>query len=75
MAGPRADGASLSGRYRLGRVIGRGGMALVFEARDELLGRDVAIKVFRGGAGGEDEIRRQRLEVKMLASLSHHSLT
>lgn len=75
MAGPKADGGSLSGRYRLGRVIGRGGMALVFEARDELLGRDVAIKVFRGGAGGEDEIRRQRLEVKMLASLSHHSLT
>ncbi|MCU1438000.1 MAG: serine/threonine protein kinase [Naasia sp.] len=72
-----ADGSgSLSGRYRLGRVIGRGGMALVFEARDELLGRDVAIKVFRGaGDGGEDEIRRQRLEVKMLASLSHHSLT
>ncbi|BDZ47414.1 serine/threonine-protein kinase [Naasia aerilata] len=49
-------------------------MAAVFEARDELLGRDVAIKLFRPGAGGEDEIRRQRTEVKMLAGLNHHSL-
>jgi hypothetical protein len=49
-------------------------MAVVFHARDELLGRDVAIKLFRPGAAGEDEIRRQRTEVKMLASLNHHNL-
>jgi hypothetical protein len=65
---------SLRGRYRIGEVIGRGGMAAVFEARDELLGRDVAIKLFRPGVGGEEEIRRQRTEVKMLAGLNHHSL-
>ncbi|WP_246852788.1 protein kinase [Naasia sp. SYSU D00948] len=65
---------SLRGRYRIGDVLGRGGMASVYEARDELLGRDVAIKLFRPGLADDEEIRRQRSEVKMLASLSHHSV-
>ena len=37
----------LGDRYRVGREIGRGGMALVFLAHDEKHGRDVAIKVIR----------------------------
>ena len=42
-AGPPA---TVGGRYTLGDLIGRGGAADVFRARDELLGRDVAIKMF-----------------------------
>ncbi|WP_433801386.1 serine/threonine-protein kinase [Actinomycetospora sp. CA-084318] len=41
----------VGGRYTVGDLIGRGGAADVYRARDELLGRDVAIKMF--GTGGE----------------------
>ncbi|MEC5186087.1 tRNA A-37 threonylcarbamoyl transferase component Bud32 [Cryobacterium sp. MP_3.1] len=64
----------LRGRYRLLELIGRGGEGSVYRARDETLGRDVAVKVFEASATTEKDIRRQEDEVNLLASLSHHSL-
>lgn len=61
------------GRYTLGDLIGRGGAAEVYVARDELLGRDVAVKLFPAGVGEADESRRQR-EVQTLAGLNHPGL-
>ncbi len=64
----------LSGRYRLGEVIGRGGMASVYSARDENLGRDVALKLFAPQSADVDELKRQQAEIELLATLNHPSL-
>ncbi|MDI3212333.1 serine/threonine-protein kinase [Arthrobacter sp. AL12] len=64
----------LSGRYQLGEVIGRGGMASVYSARDVNLGRDVALKLFAPQSADPDELRRQEAEILLLATLNHPSL-
>jgi serine/threonine protein kinase len=68
----------VGGRYRVLDRLGHGGMADVFRAHDELLDRDVAVKVFRteSAAGPLDtnaELRRE-LELQSLAQLSHPNL-
>jgi serine/threonine protein kinase len=64
----------LSGRYQLGEVIGRGGMAAVYTAKDLNLGRDVALKLFAPQSAAPDELRRQEAEIELLAALNHPSL-
>ena len=61
-------------RYRLGEVVGRGGMSSVYRAKDENLGRDVALKLFAPQAPNADELKRQEAEIMLLATLNHPSL-
>jgi serine/threonine-protein kinase len=58
-------------RYSIERELGRGGMGRVFAARDEKLGRQVAIKVLAPGSGGEDALRRFEQEARAAGSLDH----
>ncbi|QCR20478.1 serine/threonine-protein kinase [Agrococcus sp. SGAir0287] len=67
-------GSLLAGRYRVGAMLGAGGMATVHRAHDEILGRDVAIKLLRTADADATARRRERAEVDMLASLSHRAL-
>jgi eukaryotic-like serine/threonine-protein kinase len=65
----------LAGRYELGRMIGRGGMAEVYAARDRLLDREVAVKVLRERFR-EDASFTARFndEARNVARLSHPNL-
>ena len=71
-----AEGVELAdGRYTLERRLGTGGMAAVWLARDERLGRDVAIKALSDVlAGDEAYVRRFSREARVAAGLSHPNL-
>ncbi|BBY55879.1 serine/threonine protein kinase [Mycobacterium koreense] len=65
-------GATLSGRYRLQRLIATGGMGQVWEAVDNRLGRRVAIKVLKAEFSSDPEfIERFRNEARTTAMLNH----
>ncbi|MDC0673476.1 serine/threonine-protein kinase [Nannocystis radixulma] len=59
------------GRFTLLRVLGRGGMGVVYTAYDELLDRIVAIKMVRSDRDDQHLLARVLREAKALAKLSH----
>ena len=67
--------ALIKGRYRVGRRLGDGGMALVYHGHDLLLGRDVAIKTPRPQFAADPAFRaRFEREARAAASLSHPNI-
>jgi serine/threonine protein kinase len=67
-------GTVLQERYRVGEVLGHGGMGTVYRGTDLVLGRDVALKIFRADVADAAELSRQQSEVRLLAGLNHHGL-
>ncbi|MEM7806816.1 MAG: tetratricopeptide repeat protein [Planctomycetota bacterium] len=61
----------VDGKYHLVRLVGEGGMASVYEARQVGMDRPVAIKVLRRAAAGYDAPRRFGKEVDALGRLDH----
>jgi|HubBroStandDraft_6_1064221.scaffolds.fasta_scaffold00005_156 serine/threonine protein kinase len=76
-----SNGASLHmpdrviGHYRVLEKIGSGAMGEVFRARDERLGRDVALKLIRPASNeNRDHLRRFELEARAAAALNHPNI-
>jgi eukaryotic-like serine/threonine-protein kinase len=63
------------GHYKIVDKIGSGAMGDVFRARDERLGRDVALKVIRASSSDNaDHVRRFELEARAVAALNHPNI-
>lgn len=70
-----SEGMILGDRYRLDRVLGAGGMASVWLARDERLGRPVALKLLSDTLIADSAyLRRFQREARLAAALSHPNL-
>jgi eukaryotic-like serine/threonine-protein kinase len=68
-------GHVVRGRYRLLERLGAGGMAIVYRARDELLKRDVAVKIMAERfARDPARVRRFRREAELGARVAHPNL-
>ncbi len=68
-------GQVCQGRYRLGEIIGHGGMAQVHTATDLRLGREVAVKVLRSDLARDPSfLNRFRREAQAAASLNHPNI-
>lgn len=68
-------GSMLGGRYQIEKIVGVGGMAVVYRARDTILGRDVALKVLKKEFAEDPDIRKRfSIESRAVAKLSHHNI-
>ncbi len=63
------------GHHRITTQLGKGGMGEVYQAKDQVLGREVAIKTLPDEfAKDTDRVPRFQREAKLLASLNHPNI-
>lgn len=70
-----SKGQKINDRYKIVKTIGEGGMANVYLAIDEILNREVAVKVLRGDLAEDDKfVRRFQREAISASSLNHPNI-
>jgi serine/threonine-protein kinase len=75
--GTLAAGQVIAGRYRVSRLLGRGGMGAVYEAEQLDLGRTVALKMLRADLGGGERgevVDRFEREARLAAAIGHENI-
>ena len=69
------EGMTFAGKYRIVKLIGRGGMANVYLATDITSGVNVAIKILKPEYSSDEEfIRRFDTEAKAVSMLNHSNI-
>jgi serine/threonine-protein kinase len=69
---PLQAGATFAGRYRVERMLGRGGMGVVLQVRDLQLEEDVALKVVRAGLASQPAyLERLKQEIRLARRITH----
>jgi hypothetical protein len=72
---PAAVGTAVAGRYTIIEELGRGANGVVYRAKDEVLGRDVALKALPVPMSNDDSaVPRFRQEARALAKLNHPNI-
>ncbi|HYH94256.1 MAG TPA: protein kinase, partial [Candidatus Saccharimonadales bacterium] len=69
---PAPEVRRIAGRYRLGPVIGRGGMATIHQATDERLGREIAIKLLRPEVTADPDLAQRFRREALAATVLRH---
>jgi len=69
---PLQVGATFAGRYRVERLLGRGGMGVVLQVRDLQLEEEVALKVVRAGLASQPAyLERLKQEIRLARKITH----
>jgi eukaryotic-like serine/threonine-protein kinase len=68
------EGQVIADRYVLKRMLGEGGMGVVWVARSKALDVDVALKMLRGSVAGTDAVERMAREARAAAQLGHPAM-
>jgi serine/threonine protein kinase len=68
---PTPDGVVYADRYRLGRPLGQGGMAQVYQVRDTVTDTDFALKIIRDAPDEPDRVERFKREIGVLSKINH----
>src|SRR6478735_2195216 len=71
-SGGRGEGRLINGRYRLGPVIGRGGMATIHRAMDERVGRAIAVKLLRPEVLADADLAQRFRREALAATVLRH---
>jgi eukaryotic-like serine/threonine-protein kinase len=73
--GNNYEGQTLDGRYRVERLLGRGGMGAVYEGRHTVVGKRVAIKMLHAEfAANEEVLKRFYREAQAAAAIGHKNI-